>query len=382
MYAFLLNPPKKKKKGKRKRRRSGSGFLRRGPTRRKRRKVKGKRRKGRKRKKLTKKQRAARRRASSRRGARTRSRRQCAAITKSSLHRVVCGPQKRYRSLRKRMCVKAAPKKARAAAPSYASRSATSADPMGALPSSLRPKAANSRKRGRRGRRRGRNYTPWIPAFQNPAYWTPRYANPGGVVGTITAGMRPRTLTSVMPMVGGVVGNAMLANFAAGLLPGMLQTGIGNLAVSLASAGLLGAGVGMINSRWATPVFLGGVVETVTRAAREYLFPTLGLSGMNCLGCGLGSCAGCGTFSGCSGCGDYGINMMTAPPPGDRSYQRVSGINRQVPSFAQASGLNPYPYGMAGMGDFFTVQDAETRTFPLGAIDNTAASELIALGQS
>jgi len=140
--------------------------------------------------------------------------------------------------------------------------------------------------RRRRTRRRARNaafsygtaYTrnpsTWIPAFKNP-YWVPRYAmNPGGgMVGKLTAGYQPKLLMASLPYVGGALGNAILATWLKKLtiMPSMFKTGIGNTVLNLASAGLLGAGVGMLSPKYAGPVFMGGVVDAVISVFNQYL---------------------------------------------------------------------------------------------------------------
>jgi hypothetical protein len=87
------------------------------------------------------------------------------------------------------------------------------------------------------------------------------------------------------PVVGGALGNAWLSGFLSSRLPlpGMLRSGPGSYVLSLGSAGLLGAGVGLVAPRFAAPVFFGGVLETVIRATQQYLVGPL-LSRMSGLG--------------------------------------------------------------------------------------------------
>jgi hypothetical protein len=167
--------------------------------------------------------------------------------------------------------------------------------------------------RGRRHRRNatfnyGASYTrrndggsTWLPAFRNP-YWVPRYATNPGFVGALTKPFQPKLLLGMTPYVGGALGNAILSTWLRnlGFMPQMLKSGIGGSVVNLASAGLLGAGVGMISPRLAGPVFMGGVVDAVISVVNEYLKPMLGLKG-------------------CAGCGDYLTpgNAAGALPLGD-----------------------------------------------------------------
>lgn len=100
-------------------------------------------------------------------------------------------------------------------------------------------------------------------------------------IGTMTAGFQPKVLTKAAVITGGALGNAWLSGTLSGFLPSMLQTGPGSYVVGLASAGLMGAGVGMVSPKMAGDVFFGGVLEVVTRAVKEYVLPALpGMSGM------------------------------------------------------------------------------------------------------
>lgn len=149
-------------------------------------------------------------------------------------------------------------------------------------------------RRGRRARfnyrhrRRRRNYSTYMPAYShgsNP-YWTPQYAmNQANLVGQVTAGFRPRVLMQVLPYAGGAIGNAFVSAWLSRFMPAMLQSGAPNLLVGLASAGLLGAGVGMVSPRFGRPVFFGGLIEVATRGLRTYALPAVqrakaGLMGM------------------------------------------------------------------------------------------------------
>jgi hypothetical protein len=97
----------------------------------------------------------------------------------------------------------------------------------------------------------------------------------------ITSGFNVNTLGRAGVMVGGALGNAFISGKVSSFLPGMLAKGPGNYAVGLATAGLLGAGVGMVSKNMAGDAFLGAVLEVVTRAAKEYIVPMIpGMSGM------------------------------------------------------------------------------------------------------
>jgi hypothetical protein len=100
------------------------------------------------------------------------------------------------------------------------------------------------------------------------------------------AGYNVKTLGEAGVVVGGALGNAWLSGMVGSFLPGMLQSGIGNYAVGLGTAGVLGAGVGMVAPKQAGKVFFGGVLEVVTRAVKEYVVPMIpGMSGCSGYGC-------------------------------------------------------------------------------------------------
>jgi hypothetical protein len=194
----------------------------------------------------------------------------------------------------------------------------------------------------------------------------------GGVVGMLTAGFKPDPLMKTVPVVGGALGNAVLSGMVGNFMPAMLQTGPGNLVLGLGTAGLLGAASGLVLSpRQAGSVFLGGVIEVVTRGVRQYLLPTLsGISGLGdyltrqnaadarALGCVGPNCP--------NPMGDYALSMQTGSYLPD--FSQATGLdNSGVPSYAQATDLNPYSYGMQGLGDYLTPANASNAR-PLGAL--------------
>jgi hypothetical protein len=99
---------------------------------------------------------------------------------------------------------------------------------------------------------------------------------------TLTAGFNVRTLGDAGVIVGGALGNAWLSGMVSGFLPGVMSSRPLNYVTGLATAGVLGAGVGMVSSRYAGKVFFGGVLEVVMRAVKDYIVPMLpiGMSGL------------------------------------------------------------------------------------------------------
>lgn len=123
-------------------------------------------------------------------------------------------------------------------------------------------------RKGRRGRRRAYNVGGSSLTLRRPLQ-------------AVTAAYNINTLGRAGVMVGGALGNAWLTGAVSGFLPSMLQSGVGGYVVGLASAGVLGAGVGMVAPRYASDVFLGGVLEVMTRVVKQYVVPMLpGMSGL------------------------------------------------------------------------------------------------------
>jgi len=93
-----------------------------------------------------------------------------------------------------------------------------------------------------------------------------RHSNPSiAAQGTrsIMAGFKPSAVMGVVPIAAGALGNHFLSNMVASRLPASLQGRWTHPITSVATAGILSAGVGMANKRWAGPVFAGGMVQAV-----------------------------------------------------------------------------------------------------------------------
>jgi len=156
------------------------------------------------------------------------------------------------------------------------------------------PVASNPRRRRRRSRRRNVSQNPVRRRRRRRVRRSRgrkvgrrrRSNNPGAVslrrpLKAVMAGFNVKLLSRAGVMVGGALGNAALSGTASGYMPGVLQSGPGSYVVGLGTAGLLGAGVGMVMPRLAGDVFLGAVLEVVTRAVKDYVVPLIpGMSGM------------------------------------------------------------------------------------------------------
>lgn len=216
---------------------------------------------GKKRRKYRKSTKAARRARSYRKGARTRRRRKTAGFLKTMIQRFTCGKGavKRWKSMRRRCPVKARS----TGAPAHGGIAGMIAAGHG--PAVF---ARNGRRRRHKFsyRPKSRNYSSWIPDFIAPnPYWIPQYAyNPGGTLTSkLTEGYKPKTLINALPFAGGYIGNIALSRFVSGWLPGMFQSGLPKVAVNVATAGLLGAGVRTIAPQYAGAVFWGGVTQAL-----------------------------------------------------------------------------------------------------------------------
>jgi len=217
---------------------------------------------GKKKRKYRKATKAARRARSYRRGARTRRRRKTASFLKTMIQRFTCGKGavKRWKSMRRRCPVKAR----RTGAPAHGGIAGMIAAGHG--PGVV---VHNPRRRRRHKfsyRPKSRNYSSWIPDFIAPnPYWIPQYAyNPGAsITSKLTEGYKPKTLINALPFAGGFIGNIALSKIVSRWLPGMLQSGLPRVAVNVATAGLLGAGVGMVSPKYSGGVFWGGVTQAL-----------------------------------------------------------------------------------------------------------------------
>lgn len=240
-----------------------------------------------------------------------------------------------------------------------------------------RKRASNSGKRKYRfskksGRKRGRNYSTWLPAYRNPS-WVPAYAmNPGtGILKTVTAGFSPKLLAKSLPVIGGMFANSFLSGAISNRLPAILAVGPGSYVTGLLSAGLLGAGTKILLPRFAGDVFFGGIIQVVSRAIDEFVRPA--------------ASAAIETVKGMAGLGSGA--HYSHYYPGNRI---TSGYQAPDPNYGVGEELetgnylpdNPVSEGFLapGLGDYLSRENAATAR-PLDpnsqAIEGTAATELV-----
>ena len=135
-----------------------------------------------------------------------------------------------------------------------------------------RRKARNSGVSYNYRRKRSRNSS-WVPAYAH---------NPSRAISGVTAAFDVKTLSSTLPVIGGFIGNKYVSNFLSSLsfVPSMLKSGIGRSALDVLSAGILGAGVGMVSKAHGGEFLLGGLIQAMTGVAQAYVMPVLGVKAM------------------------------------------------------------------------------------------------------
>lgn len=293
---------------------------------------------------------------------RTRARRKCAGIVRRAVEALTCGKgaAKRWRSLRRRCRLPA--RVTSGGAPSHGGIAGIIA--AGRAPGAII--------HNRRRRRRSRNYSTWLPAYSSNPYWVPSYAmNPNGRP-AVLSGFKPSVLMGALPYAAGAIGNPILSGFISGFMPDMLRRGWLNSLVQLASAGLLGAGAGMVRPAWASPVFMGGVFQVVYGAFTQLLGGMRGFSDY----LSVGDAAGARPLFGMA-TPDFGMYAADVDlSVGDRPVEDISSNNDLSPE-----GMMP----QNGFSDYLTVGDAAAARplFGLGqqtmndhVVEGTATDEL------
>lgn len=99
--------------------------------------------------------------------------------------------------------------------------------------------------------------------------------NPG--LGQLTAAFDPKLLMKSGAVVGGMLATNWATKKVVDFVPvSFLQTKPGNFISELAVAGLLSQGVKYVAPGFAGPIFFGGVLDVLKRAADTYIAPILG----------------------------------------------------------------------------------------------------------
>lgn len=112
-----------------------------------------------------------------------------------------------------------------------------------------------------------------------------------GVQGLL-AGYKPGTMIAALPYVAGAFGSAFINRAVAPMLPAVLRSGAGNLALGLGTAGSMAVATNFVSKSWAKGVLLGGVAAVIAQAVSMFDMkkPMFGfaIAGMHGFG-GLGS---------------------------------------------------------------------------------------------
>lgn len=127
-----------------------------------------------------------------------------------------------------------------------------------------RRNAANGRRRGRRGRRRGHRRNPSMAGVMRAP-----------LAGYAVPALKYGAIASV-----GYLGNSALSGFLSSMIPvGFIKSGIGKNLFNIATAGLLGAGVGMVNKQWGAAAFGGAMTQALVGIVGPLLPRSVGGTG-------------------------------------------------------------------------------------------------------
>lgn len=129
-----------------------------------------------------------------------------------------------------------------------------------------RGRTSMARKRSHRGRRRGLRILGYNVGSMVPSMHAPTAS--ASFADAVKPGKVAKNVMGVAPIVGGVIANSMLTSYLAGVIP-MTKKGVGNYALGLAGAGIIGGLGALINSDVGKGALIGGVVETLGRVVRD-----------------------------------------------------------------------------------------------------------------
>jgi hypothetical protein len=227
------------------------------------------------------------------------------------------------------------------------------------------------------------NYTVPVYAFNNEL-------SMAGLRDGITAGYRPQVLMQVVPVVGGLVANSLLAGTLSNMVATRLNLGDTTkgpvkLGVGLLSAGLLSMATKMVAPRYAQSVFLGGLAQTLWDGYQTYLQPLVKkYTGLGCCEIGEQPDLTFGLY--CPECADglaNTLNDFLTPRQVQFAQPVISGAVASViaaenaamqaaPLTATVNGKEVIvekvvnqPSGASGFGDFLTPNQV-AQASPLG----------------
>lgn len=175
----------------------------------------------------------------------------------------------------------------------------------------------------------------------------------GGAMSGTLSGFNLSNITGLVPILGGAIANGIIKGIVQPRLPSMFQRGIGGIASSIVSSGLVGGlGYAFFGPRIGAAMLKGGLIETGAQAfltARDQGFGVaFGMSGVD-YGHWLESTG----MSGCPGCAmgfppRPGTTMPYGPfspgmPPGMRDYADPRQINNAMNTDGMHTAQYPLP---------------------------------------
>lgn len=226
-------------------------------------------------------------------------------------------------------------------------------------------KGWRGRRKGRRGRRRARRRNPMFgfnPRRHRRGRRSRRYNRRRGRRGrrrNPTALGRPLamlrqtvtvpSLTRYALVAGGMMGNAILTNIAAGYVPiDALKTRPGNYVTGLGVGALTAFGGSMfLPSSIVGPYYFGSVLEVVSRVLKDYVLPMLPIKGL----LGLGDYLTRGDAMTARPLGDYLTrgDAMTARPLGDYLTRGDASMARPLGAYYDYYGEDTIADELAGL---------------------------------
>lgn len=102
--------------------------------------------------------------------------------------------------------------------------------------------------------------------------WNPG-VSVGGTLGAVKTGFQPKTLISYAPVALGGLLNIYASDMIANRLPAGWQVGWKRILVNVASAGVLGGVTAMISKKYASKVFVGGMLQAAVAGLTPYVGP-------------------------------------------------------------------------------------------------------------
>lgn len=196
--------------------------------------------------------------------------------------------------------------------------------------------ANNPRGRKRRKSRNGKSASFSFAPASFKKHFSMNAPTTSSAYGGALDGLQPKNITGVVPIIGGYAIGAMVSGYLSKKIP-YTSKGIGNLALSLASAGVLGATAGQfLGKSVGGGVLIGAIVEPLARTFNE--ITTKGLSALSLAG-----------WSDDRLDDRFNANVLGSPF-GERLGDRFGNVGAQLGDFTtpgQITGANPTESSMS-----------------------------------